>query len=75
MNQPITMSQVSIVVSRIVLITGRGGTDLAMLEVSLPDGCYPFQGNAKVDLHLAAGTGEAYCREHFCSVPTEVINR
>ena len=75
MSQPISMTQVSIVVSRITLITGHGGADLAMLEVSLPNGCYPFEGRAKVDLRLAGGTGEIYCKEHFANVPTEVIKR
>jgi len=56
-------------VKRITIV--RSGTDKVILHVGLPEGCYPFKGDASVTMDVAQGNGVAYCLDHFPGVPIE----
>ena len=56
-------------VKRITIV--RSGTDKVILHVGLPEGCYPFKGDASVTMDVAQGNGVSYCLDHFPGVPIE----
>lgn len=47
-----------------ILVEGCG-TDKLILGTDLPEGCYPFKGNASLVMHVAKGEGEKYAKDNF----------
>jgi hypothetical protein len=59
-------------VTRITIVPS--GTDKLILHVGLPEGCYPFKGDASVTMEVAQGNGWSYCQKHFPGVPVEDLS-
>lgn len=47
------------------LIQSLYGPDTIILELNIPNGTFPFNGNATVKLEVAAGDGFRYLQTHF----------
>ncbi len=45
------------------------GPDFIHLSTELPNGCWPFKGEASLKMEVACGDAERYCAEHFPAVP------
>lgn len=58
---------------RVTVLTRNNGADIILLLLDLPEGCYPFVGNATAEIKVAKGTGEEYVRNNFGIVPDKVI--
>lgn len=58
-------------VGKITVLSGFG-TDKIIIETDLPNGIYPYTGNATVTLEVARGTGIDYVRKQFECEPNEV---
>jgi len=56
-------------VKRITIV--RSGTDKVILHVDLPEGCYPYEGDATLIMNVAQGDGLKYCLDHFPGVSIE----
>lgn len=56
-----------------ILIIHGSGPDKIFLETRLPNGMWPYNGNATLRLEVASETGESYCRRHFSMVPIRKI--
>lgn len=50
------------------LIQGSG-PDTILLEVDLPNGCWPYNGNQSVKMEVSAGSGIGYLEENLGIVP------
>lgn len=59
-------------VTQIQIITGGSGCDQVILTTTLPDGCYPYTGNASANIYVAKGKGEEWLKEHFPSIVPEI---
>lgn len=63
----------NIAITSAQVITSKRGPDKVILKLSLPNPAFPFDKDSlAVSFVAAAGTGEAYVREHFKVIP-EVI--
>lgn len=60
-------------ITRIDLLKHRG-PDRLLLHTRLPEGCYPFVGEATLSLEVAAGTGEEYAARNFPNTPLVLLN-
>lgn len=49
------------------------GPDELSIEVDLPEGCWPYRGNASIKMHTAKGSGEEYIKRHLPNVPYTVV--
>lgn len=54
-----------------IMIVRGFGPDKICFEVDKPNGCYPFDGNATVEMKVASGTAEEYLKKNF---PGRVAN-
>jgi hypothetical protein len=62
-------------VTKICLIKSKEAPDELLLHTTLPNGMYPFNGNATITLQVAKGMGEKYCDENFERVELEIVVR
>lgn len=60
-------------VTQVQVVTGSGGSDKVLIHTSLPEGTYPYKGNAYLMLEVTKGSGVAYVLGHF-EIEPEVIN-
>ena len=60
-------------IESITLVRGSG-PDTLIIKVDLPNGCYPYDGNAYMKMDVAAGKGQEYCAKHFPNIPLEIID-
>jgi hypothetical protein len=63
----------TIEITHITVLQGIG-TDSLILKTTLPEGCWPFTGNATAQIDVSHGTGLEYVKKHFPGVEPEVIN-
>lgn len=56
-----------------IAIIKTGGTDIISLETDLPDGCFPYKGNAYFDAKVAHSTGVDYVKKHFPEFTPRII--
>ena len=56
-----------------ITILAGNGPDHVMLNTNLPNGCWPYNGNASLRLEVASGRGVDYVKEHFPDVQVKVI--
>lgn len=54
-----------IYVSKVSLIETVHGPDVLLLDIDLPNGCWPYEGNACAKLEVAGGSGWVYANKHF----------
>lgn len=50
------------------------GADILYLETDCPEGCWPYEGKATLEMRIARGQGEEYCRQNLPEIPLEVSN-
>lgn len=62
------------IVKSITLLTRESGADVLSLELDIPDGCYPYDGNAYAEIKVAKGKGLEYCLRHLHREPDKVID-
>lgn len=58
----------------ITLLEGFGPDRLG-LELDIPNGEFPFDGNAVAHLEVARFEGRQYCRKYFPNIPVEIVGR
>jgi hypothetical protein len=63
---------VKVEVLSIFVLEGHGPDKLS-LELKLPSGVWPYEGNAAAMLETAAGTGAEYVKKHFPGVPMRQV--
>jgi hypothetical protein len=61
-------------IESIFILNKRSGADYIALNTDLPCGTYPFKEKASFATFVAAGTAEAYVREHFPGIPIRVVS-
>mgnify|MGYP001764764915 CR=1 FL=1 len=59
-------------IKTIIVVTGSGA-DNVLLDTTLPNGVWPFTGNASMTLRVARNYGEQYVKDNFPGVPYRVI--
>lgn len=52
-------------VSKVYIMEGMTGPDVLLLDIDLPNGCYPYNGNATTKLEVGGGLGWEYANRHF----------
>jgi hypothetical protein len=57
-----------------IIINGHG-CDKVLLMTDLPEPCWPFKGNASLELNVARDNGKSYVEQHFPEIEIEVIER
>lgn len=62
----------SLKINSIKIIIGCG-PDYLLLKTNLPQGCWPYEGQASMRLEVAANKGVEYCEKNFSGIPVEVI--
>jgi hypothetical protein len=62
-------------ITSIKVLTSDHGPDYCYLHTSLPNPCWPYEGNLAISFPAAAGTGVDYCAKHFPNIPIEIIRR
>jgi len=60
-------------VTKICLIKSAEAPDELLIQTDLPNGMYPFKGNASITLKVAKGMGEEYCDKNFERVEIEIV--
>lgn len=60
-------------ISKITVITERGGTDYLYFQTDLAPSLWPFTNPPALKMEVAKGKGEAYAKVNFPKVPLEVI--
>ncbi len=56
-----------------ICIVATGGTDAVLIDTTLPQGVWPFNGTATVKLDVARNQGEEYVKKNFPGVPYRVV--
>lgn len=64
----------SIKVLRITVIRLNESTDKLIFHTDLPDGCWPYEKTATINMELASNSAEEYLSKHFPNTSFEVIN-
>lgn len=57
------------------VIVKSTGSDHILIDTTLPEPCYPFNGNLCIRFSVAADTGEHYMKKYFPDVPYTVVDR
>lgn len=60
-------------ITKIVVLTGRHGTDQAFLHTELPPDLFA-ESAPPPQFHIAKGTGVGYCLANFPNIPIEEID-
>lgn len=64
----------TISVQKVTILTGEG-PDILYLHLNLPNGCFPYTGNASAKLEVAYGSGMEYIKNHLPDATFEHIKR
>lgn len=56
-----------------IMILSGVGPDQLLMECDLPEGTWPYKGNASVKMDVASGGGETYVKTHFKDVSYTVV--
>jgi hypothetical protein len=60
------------IIKKVTIVRGNG-QDILIMDTDLPNGCWPYDDTATVDMRVGSGLWESYCRNNFPSVPFEVV--
>lgn len=52
-------------VFNVTVLQNENGTDSVILTIDLPNGCYPYDGNATAEIKVASGKGEDYVKTNM----------
>ena len=63
-----------ITISKILILRRKNTTDKVIFTTNLPEGCWPYDGNATIEMHVANGYGEKYIRQHFPGVEFRIFD-
>jgi hypothetical protein len=59
-------------IKKILILRSKGSTDKIILHTNLPDPCWPYEGNASLEMSAAHGSGVDFARRMF-NIEPEVI--
>lgn len=60
-------------ITRIQIIQLTNRPDRIILEVDLPSGCFPFEGNQYFSGVIESGQGKKYVEDYFPDVPCIIV--
>lgn len=56
-----------------ITIISSSGPDHLILHTNLPEGCFPYHGNATARIEVAADKGVQYIKDNFPDIDYELI--
>jgi len=60
-------------VKSITILNRSFGGDIIHLHLDLPEGCWPYKGDATADMKVAKDTAEEYVKKNFSEIKPVII--
>jgi len=60
-------------ITKITVLISKNKADELLLHTNLPEGCYPYKGNAHLKITIAKGIAEKYIEDNLNGVEFELI--